>query len=465
VAVAIAARAALRALPALFTASGKLSPERYGSALLLPCFRATVTGVVFPLAPTTPVARAAADAAVAADVADVAAAAAAALAAEAAALAAEAAAAAADAAGLAVADASAALAVADVSAALAAFWKAVEADCRAVEGGADLAKPMSRPLWSAEAPEPDKLAKLWGEFSRDLEARGGMWAFWRDWLAGFRDGRPMDWKLQEEIALIPDEDWQAGPERVAEKIAEIRGRYLARATARAERMAFDPEDGKFFAVPQDFARPALLQTHLSRISDRLNAAIAMGNGLNERSPETAILRNTVSVHAGDAQRVEMDCTDVLWSITLQLGKDLPDDQRHQLLVRALWECAEAIRANDEEIRKNREDIDTARVRSLTAEQKLRVVEVAEKIAAILKKKEAEQAIEDAEIITTGDPATPRSKNAVRRYVGRPMEIWAMLRDPEVQKKIKEHPAYVAVDIGGKVAFLTGILIKVFGYLI
>jgi hypothetical protein len=52
-----------------------------------------------------------------------------------------------------------------------------------------------------------------------------VWSFWRDWYQGFLDGKPLDWELQHRVALIPDQDWEQGPEHIAVKIEEIRARY------------------------------------------------------------------------------------------------------------------------------------------------------------------------------------------------------------------------------------------------
>jgi hypothetical protein len=48
------------------------------------------------------------------------------------------------------------------------------------------------------------------------------WSFWRDWYQGFLDGKPLDWELQRRVALIPDEDWDKGPEHIAQLIDQIR---------------------------------------------------------------------------------------------------------------------------------------------------------------------------------------------------------------------------------------------------
>ncbi len=50
-------------------------------------------------------------------------------------------------------------------------------------------------------------------------------AFWREWYHGFLDGKPLDWELQKEIALIPDADWEKGPARIAELIEETKAKF------------------------------------------------------------------------------------------------------------------------------------------------------------------------------------------------------------------------------------------------
>lgn len=51
--------------------------------------------------------------------------------------------------------------------------------------------------------------------------RGVAFEFWRRWYQRFLDGRPLDWELQSQVALIDDAVWEAGPEAVAKAIREI----------------------------------------------------------------------------------------------------------------------------------------------------------------------------------------------------------------------------------------------------
>ena len=73
------------------------------------------------------------------------------------------------------------------------------------------------PLWHGET-EPQ-----WAQLGNNLLDTPAF-AFWREWYQGFVDGSPMDWDLQYQVALIPDEDWEKGAEHIARLIEEIRAR-------------------------------------------------------------------------------------------------------------------------------------------------------------------------------------------------------------------------------------------------
>jgi len=70
----------------------------------------------------------------------------------------------------------------------------------------------------------------------------GAWEFWRDWYQGFLDGKPLDWELQRRVALIPDADWEKGPEHIARLIEEIREPFILKERI-AELEAILPERG------------------------------------------------------------------------------------------------------------------------------------------------------------------------------------------------------------------------------
>jgi hypothetical protein len=101
-------------------------------------------------------------------------------------------------------------------------WGEIWNDCMALERGENLT---GSPLWKGRLPlwfitKDDRRRALW---ANDPPAH---WAFWTRWWDGVLAGKPLNWDLQHDIALIPDEVWKAGPGPVAEAIAVIEAAHL-----------------------------------------------------------------------------------------------------------------------------------------------------------------------------------------------------------------------------------------------
>lgn len=63
------------------------------------------------------------------------------------------------------------------------------------------------------------------DFLQTLDSIKTNFKFWKTWYEGILYGSPIDWGLQREVALIPDADWDKGPEHIAAIIDPIWERY------------------------------------------------------------------------------------------------------------------------------------------------------------------------------------------------------------------------------------------------
>lgn len=70
------------------------------------------------------------------------------------------------------------------------------------------------------------------------------WSFWARWWGGAKNGTPLDWDLQTEVARIEDEEWEQGPEHIAGVIAGIEAEFLAERTKLGETLFLNDETGK-----------------------------------------------------------------------------------------------------------------------------------------------------------------------------------------------------------------------------
>lgn len=80
------------------------------------------------------------------------------------------------------------------------------------------------PLWDAVV-MPEGLAKNLEALRDFLRQDPQVWGFWARWYDSFLKGKPIDWDLQEKIVLIASYEWDKGPERIAELIADLEARH------------------------------------------------------------------------------------------------------------------------------------------------------------------------------------------------------------------------------------------------
>jgi len=225
VAVALAARAALRVLPIVWTARDEGFRADLFAGIVLPLFRATGVAWVpakYPVLQATEfrafagaaahAAAAAADAFPAHADTAYAAFAAASDAAYAAAFAA------ADGAIGATRAARAAARAADAAtgAASTAYWSAISIDATRMEEGASASVIASAPLWPQG--QPDQLRSLWQEMKTALFAAKQGWEVWTNWYDGRLDGRVRGEELELAYVRIEAALWGQGPAIVNAKI-------------------------------------------------------------------------------------------------------------------------------------------------------------------------------------------------------------------------------------------------------
>ncbi len=100
-------------------------------------------------------------------------------------------------------------------------WVLIRDDAGMLERGQD---PVAARLWSAT--EPDWFAAADAKTRAIWQADPTLWSFWTRWWDGVLSGQQIDWALQEQVALIPDAVWRAGPGAVAEAIRGIEAQHL-----------------------------------------------------------------------------------------------------------------------------------------------------------------------------------------------------------------------------------------------
>ncbi|GAB5448203.1 MAG: hypothetical protein Gyms2KO_30760 [Gymnodinialimonas sp.] len=79
-------------------------------------------------------------------------------------------------------------------------------------------------LHTAPVPTPVELDQAIDHYREDLidlTKIDSVWVFWTNWYTRAMSGNPISWDLQEKVALLPNEVWEAGPESVADAIVQV----------------------------------------------------------------------------------------------------------------------------------------------------------------------------------------------------------------------------------------------------
>ncbi len=181
------------------------------------------------------------------------------------------------------------------------------------------------------------LQKLNAFLSMDL----AVWGFWKRWYEGFLGGNPVNWEVQLAIAMLPNKDWDKGPEWIAEKIRRIERNAR---TSVAPPLILDQEQRVFVIADEDTLPSEVMVFARERIAMALQNALSAssGNGLHDGSYETIAIRLALERHPGNASLLATAFYDASLSFASNIGASYPEDTSLINLKNALYATAEEI---------------------------------------------------------------------------------------------------------------------------
>lgn len=208
-------------------------------------------------------------------------------------------------------------------------WLGVRMDCAALEAGGD---PFALPLW--DGPAPESIADAWARTREEWAKAGGpVWAFWTQFYENALLGRPQDWPLLHDIALIPAEDWQGGPDRVHPIIEGMLLERAVKATPNAERITLNPETGKLRVETISSLPPKYLHDAVDSLRDAAAIFDAKGGGNNSYAlilPDVALLRNGLDRYGTRPNMLVVTCRRVVQRVETKVASG--DCPRNDALV-------------------------------------------------------------------------------------------------------------------------------------
>ena len=159
---------------------------------------------------------------------------------------------------------------------------------------------------------PQSLTKHYEQLREFLNSDLESWSFWARWYEGMLKGEPLPWDLQERVALIPDEDWKKGPEWIAGKIREIEeGIASSNLETEASEQSENPID------------PKIVQSIKQRVGLNRDAITVSASSLLEQiEEERERVRGSNTMDADDRERL-LSVLDSLLAGISSLQESLP----------------------------------------------------------------------------------------------------------------------------------------------
>lgn len=281
-------------------------------------------------------------------------------------------------------------------------WKEVSKDLTAFDEGAEVKTVLGLPLWQLESLSAD----IWKEKRQHLDDQLVDWSFWIDWYQRILDGRPQNWKMLEEIALIAPEDWDKGAEHVNGLIAEIQARYLREATPYSEKIEVNPDTGNLRSIPTTMENARLYQTALDRVRDALDDLRPDGELAQHHAGLEKVakrLDRTLARYADNPQRVHDDFLLSAKQITaLVESTEVAKDEDVDALQSSLVTGADDIRAADAVVKASVAARVALRLEEMRVEDTEVIAEAVEAIEKISEGELKESSHDDAEFYRSTD---------------------------------------------------------------
>lgn len=201
-------------------------------------------------------------------------------------------------------------------------------------------------LW-ADGSWPNSLKKNWDALKRVMEKDSADWSFWIEWYEAILQGNPLPWELTQRIALeVNEKEWDAGPQRVAERIASFRAQYdLMQAAIDVERQlavatppdALPPRGHN--NPPERIDDPSLIdgfaapQRALTTLKEQAESASPQKTDVEEALSTITNWRNAVLAWLGRKADLAVD-TAIRWAIPAVGGYLIINPKQLQVLIDA-----------------------------------------------------------------------------------------------------------------------------------
>ncbi|MEO9821049.1 MAG: hypothetical protein ABJ370_12265 [Paracoccaceae bacterium] len=318
-------------------------------------------------------------------------------------------------------------------------------------------------LWHS-ADTPVWLAEGWTKLKAFMEADPKVWRFWLEWYEGILNGTPLPWDLTFQIATsLTEEDWEAGPESVANRIKELQDHFWSEALPQHEKIQKDQETGKYDVLPEIFDPDLAVEGWLQQIELFLEICTSKNsNDVSFMHIAYLVLDHTVKECRNDPNAIAQNVAIAHDQIVTDLkSPQFSSDETVVALVRVLDEVRTQIVADHPEVRRSWESRVAQKLREVDAETRVLAIEAVRKEAERAQNRLKIDYELDAEVFERGDSVEAQA-TALRRSTGRAAKTNLLERASDATKKLDASAGYKATKIGTTGWGLVQIVRTIFG---
>jgi hypothetical protein len=320
------------------------------------------------------------------------------------------------------------------------FLRMVQTDCRLLSEG----KPLEgASLWHDE---PNPLDSQWQATRTEWQAPNSPYRFWLRWYEAALQGHHLNLELEHDIALIPSEDWEKGPDHIATLIDALEMKHALAATDNAERIELNPETGKLRLVPETELPDDIAAYARRKIARAVNLfGDQPENQYSALTPDLKMLRDAVE----DAANLPVELFDACASASRRLGLrakggECPEPEKDPLLQDYLQRIREAgadILSHDPKTQQVLERRNAILGNNALIEERETVIAAVEQITPLTEGRLNTALATDAETATNPNAPDEERKVASFKLVSRVLGIWATVS--KTVGAIARVPAFMA----------------------
>lgn len=319
------------------------------------------------------------------------------------------------------------------------------------------------PLWPAEK-MPENLSDLWSELKITMQATPEKWAFWLEWYEALLRGDWQNWDLILRIAKeVTEDQWDAGPERVAERIKEIEDQYWADKLPQHEILEADPISGKYTVKAQPFEPADAVERWLVQIEFATSLAIdSNSNDFNRMSTAFKFIDHSLTNCRDDPNAIEQNLGVAHGILAGNLSDpDFHKDDAVKALAQVVGQIQIQMRADHPDVRKAWEKRIAQKLRETDRETKLLAAKAIRSETARTDGRLTTEMELDAEAVASSG-SEDAAATSLRRAGGRSAKMNALDRTGKVIKGIDDSASYKATRIGATGWTIVEIIQKLFG---